>query len=165
MQIECLKEEIFDNAREKKKLVDPFNQNILKADPTRVKSEKELEKEKRKKRGFEIVENGTEMPNFIVRMRNRQCYALMLALLKKGQDRVEVRFWQLLDDFDKFGSSRKTEKLWSQKGPAQAGCGRLRLRWSCITSITSKWLQSRSRWTQETLSQPSAVAFSTSTAC
>ncbi|CAG5114299.1 Oidioi.mRNA.OKI2018_I69.chr2.g8360.t2.cds [Oikopleura dioica] len=100
MQIECLKEEIFDNAREKKKLVDPFNQNILKEDPTRVKSEKELEKEKRKKRGFEIVENGTEMPNFIVRMRNRQCYALMLALLKKGQDRVE---------FEKDGETLVTE--------------------------------------------------------
>ena len=128
MQIECLKEEIFDNAREKKKLIDPFNQNILK-DSKGVKSERELEKEKRKKRGFEMVENGTEMPNFIVRMRNRQCYALMLALLKKGQDRVEVRRLCLLADFDEFYSSRKTEKLWSRKGRAQAGCGRRRLRW------------------------------------
>jgi hypothetical protein len=64
--------ETFEKERDRKRYEDPFCQN------------------KKNSRGFSIIENGTEMPNFVVRMRNRRCYAILLAFFKKGQEKIEV---------------------------------------------------------------------------
>jgi len=76
IQISEWAKETFEKERDRKRYEDPFCQKPF--------------DDKRKNPGFSIIENGTEMPNFVVRMRNRRCYALILAFLKKGQEKIEV---------------------------------------------------------------------------
>ncbi|CBY43683.1 unnamed protein product [Oikopleura dioica] len=75
IQISEWAKETFEKERDRKRYEDPFCQKPF--------------DDKRKNPGFSIIENGTEMPNFVVRMRNRRCYALILAFLKKGQEKIE----------------------------------------------------------------------------